>query len=162
MSGRETIVRYLQDAEAAERNFEDVLDSFSQEGDQPELQSAFAKMSRTAKTQHQRLAARIEALGGSRSVAKSALAHSLSLAPKLAQSGETASQKSTQNLMMVVAAAAAESAMYQALAAAAAAAEDSTTEHLARELQDEERQDYRTAALLLRQSAVQAFERYMN
>ena len=162
MYGQETIVRYLQDAEAAERTFEDTLAALSKEGDQPEVQNALARMSQIAKTQHERLEARIEALGASRSGLKSGLAHALAFAPKVAQLGETAGQKSTQNLMIVIAAAAAESAMYEALAAAAAAAGDSVTEQLARQLQNEEGQDYLQAALLVRQSAVEAFEQAMN
>ncbi|MGB6944755.1 MAG: hypothetical protein WBE37_20325, partial [Bryobacteraceae bacterium] len=51
---------------------------------------------------------------------------------------------------------------YEALAAAAAAAGDPATETLARQLQDEERQDYQRAQTLLRQSAVETFQRAMN
>jgi ferritin-like metal-binding protein YciE len=162
MYGQDTIVRYLQDAEAAERAFEDALGSFSKTGDQPEVQNALANMSRKARTQHERLEARLQALSAGRSTAKSALAHALGFAPMLAQLGQTAAEKNTQHLMIVIAAAAAESAMYEALASAAEAAGDPTTMQVARQLQDEERQDYEQAALLLRQSAVDAFERAMN
>jgi len=160
--GQETIVRYLQDAEAAERTFEDALAALSETGDQPEVQTALAAMSQKARTQYERLGARLDTLGASRSTTKSALAHVLGFVPRLAQLGETEQQKSTQNLMITIAAAAAESAMYEALASAAAAAGDPATEQLARQLQDEERLDYQQAATLLRQSAVQAFERAMN
>lgn len=156
MYGQETIVRYLQDAEAAERTCEDTLASLSKTGNQPEVQSALAGMSHKARTQHERLQARIESLGGSRSTVKSALAHALGFAPKLAQLDDT------QNLLLTIAAAAAETAMYEALATAAAAAGDASTEQLARELQNEERDDYQQAAELLRQSAVQAFQQAMN
>jgi ferritin-like metal-binding protein YciE len=162
MYGQETLVRYLQDAEAAERNFEDALDSISKAGEQTEVQSAFARMSAVARTQHARLEARIDALGGTRSAVKSALAHTLAFAPLLGQAGQLPGEKNTQHLILVIAAAAAESAMYEALATAAAAAGDSTTEQLARELQGEERQDYEQAAVLLRQSALEAFHRATN
>jgi ferritin-like metal-binding protein YciE len=162
MYGQETIVRYLQDAEAAERTFEDALAALSKTGDQPEVQSALAAMSQKARTQHERLEARIEALGASRSTVKSALAHALGFAPRLAQMGEAEGQKSTQDLLITIAAAAAESAMYEALATAAAAAGDASTEQLARQLQNEEREDYQQAAALLRQSAVQAFQQAMD
>ena len=162
MYGQETIVRYLQDAEAAERTFEDALASLSKTADQPEVRSALASMSQKARTQRERLQARIEALGGSRSSVKSALAHALAFAPRLAQMGETEGQKSTQDLLITIAAAAAESAMYEALATATAAAGDAYTEQLARQLQNEEREDYQQAAALLRQSAIQAFQQAMN
>lgn len=158
MQGQDTIVRYLQDAEAAERNFEDALASISKTDGQPEVQTALAGMSRNARSQHERLEARIEALGGSRSTVKSAIAHVLGFAPLLGQVGQTSAEKNTQHLILTIAAAAAESAMYEALATAAAAAGDPTTERLARELQGEERQDYRQAAVLLRQSALETFE----
>ena len=161
MYGQETLVRYLQDAEAAERNFEDALESLSKAGDQPAVQSALAGMSKKARTQHERLEARLEALGASRSTVKSALAHALGFAPMLGQVGQLPGEKSTQHLILTIAAAAAESAMYEALATAAAAAGDPTTEQLARQLQGEERQDYEQAADLLRQSALDTFERAM-
>ncbi len=162
MYGQDIIVRYLQDAEAAERTFEDTLASLSKTGDQPEVQSALASMSRKARTQHERLDARIQALGASRSTVKSALAHAVGFAPMLAQLGETPGQKSTQDLLITIAAAAAESAMYEALATAAEAAGDATTEQLARQLQEEEREDYEQAVALLRQSAIHVFQQAMN
>jgi ferritin-like metal-binding protein YciE len=153
MHGQETIVRYLQDAEAAERSFEDALASLSKTSDQPVVQSALTIMSQKAGTQHERLEARIQALSATRSTAKSALAHLLGLAP---MPGE-----STQGLMITVAGAAAGLAMYEALASAATAAGDATTEQLARQLQDEEREDYIQAAALVRQSAIDSFEQAM-
>ncbi len=162
MYGQDIIVRYLQDAEAAERTFEDALASLSKAGDQPEVQSALAGISRNARSRHERLHGRLEALGAGGSSAKSALAHVLAFAPELAQWGETEDQKSTQDLMIVIGAAAAESAMYEALATAAAAAGDPATETLARQLQDEERRDYQQAQALLRRSAVETFQRAMN
>ena len=158
MHGHETIVRYLQDAEAAERNFEDALASFSKIGEQRTVQSALANMSRIARTQHERLRARLKELGAEGSTGKSALAHALSFAPTVAQIGQSSREKNTQHLIIVVAAAAAETAMYEALATAAAAAGDPATERLARELQKEEEGDYRTASGLLQQSALDAFQ----
>jgi hypothetical protein len=111
-------------------------------------------MSQKARTQHERLEARIHALSASRSTAKSALAHLLGLAPMPGQS--------TQGLMITIAGAAAGMAMYQALASAAAAAGDPATDHLARQLQDEKREDYRQAAALVRQSAIDSFEQAMS
>lgn len=159
MHGHETIVRYLQDAEAAEHNFEDALASFSKMGEQTAVQDALANMSRIARTQHERLHARLTELGAEASTAKSALGHALAFAPTIAQIGQSPREKNTQHLIVVIAAAAAETGMYEALATAATAAGDPATERLARQLQEEERQDYRTAARLLRQSALDSFGR---
>ena len=157
MHGQDTIVRYLQDAEAAERNFEDVLASFSKMGDQSSVQNALANMSRIARSQHERLRARLQALGADASTGKSALAHALAFAPTLVQMGQTSGEKNTQHLMITIGAASAEMAMYEALATAAGAAADPITEQLARELQKEELDDYKTAAGLLRDSALDAY-----
>jgi ferritin-like metal-binding protein YciE len=142
---REVIVRYLQDAEAAERNFEDALAGFSKSGDQADVQSLMAMMSNKARMQHQRLEYRLKELGGDRSVGKSILAHMLAFTPISAQAGHTASEKSTQHLMITYAAAAAERGMYESLMAAADTAGDSETARLARELQREESEDFALA-----------------
>lgn len=143
--GKITLVRYLQDAEAAERNFEDALSSFSKTGDQPEVQNLLAMMSRKAKTQHERLERRLTSLGGKISTAKSILAHMLAFTPVSAQLGHTAAEKNTQHLMIVYAAAAAEMGMYESLAAAAKTAGDEETLQLARQLQAEEKEDHTLA-----------------
>ncbi|HEY3742221.1 MAG TPA: DUF892 family protein [Bryobacteraceae bacterium] len=146
------VLRYLQDTEAAERNFEDALASFSKAGDQSEVQSLMSMMSRKARTQHERLEARIKSLGGTTSTAKSLLAHLLAFTPVTAQLGHSESEKSSQHLMITYAAASAEMGMYEALASAAAASNDSTTEQLARTLQSEEKDDHRLAWQALPQS----------
>lgn len=139
------LLAYLEDVEAAERNFEDALASFSKTGDQPEVQSMLSMMSAKAKTQHERLEKRLRDLGGSPSTAKSILAHLLAFTPVSAQLGHSPSEKSTQHLMITYAAAAAEMAMYESLATAAEAAGDRETVRLARELQSEEKEDHTLA-----------------
>lgn len=139
------LVAYLEDVEAAERNFEDALASFSKTGEQSEVQSLMAMMSGKAKTQHERLEARLKQLGASRSTAKSMLAHVLAFTPLTAQAGHSAAEKSTQHLMITYAAAAAEMAMYESLASAAEAEGDAETLQLARELQAEEKEDHTLA-----------------
>ena len=158
MESRELIIRYLEDAEAAERNFEDALMGFGHAGEQNEVKRLFEFASERAKTQHQRLEARLRALGGEPSKAKSLLAHLLAFTPMLAQIGHEGAEKNTQHLMLCIAAASAEMAMYESLATVAGAAGDTETERLARELQAEERDDYEKSWNLLRESAVAAFQ----
>src|SRR5581483_8339844 len=102
MHGQDVLLRYLEDAEAAERNFEDVLSSFSKRADQQGPKTAWTKMSYNARTQRERLEERIRALGGSPSIAKSALAHTLGFAPVMAQVGQDPAEKTTQELMMTI------------------------------------------------------------
>jgi ferritin-like metal-binding protein YciE len=149
------IIRYLQDAEAAERNFEDALATFGNTGDQPEVRSLLCMMSAKAKTQYERLELRLKELGASRSVAKSILAHMLAFTPVSAQLGHLPSEKNTQHLMITFAAAAAEMAMYEALAATAEVAGDQETANLARQLQSEEKEDHTLAWRHLGESARQ-------
>lgn len=158
MTSQELLLTYLQDAEAAERNFEDALATFSRTGEQNEVKRLFEMASRRAKTQHERLEARLRALGGQPSAVKSMLAHFLTFSPATAQIGHEGVEKNTQNLIMCIAAASAEMAMYESLATVAAAAGDTETEQLARELQAEEKDDYGKSWALLPASARSAFE----
>src|ERR1700761_959817 len=158
MDGKEGIIRYLKDAEAAERNFEDTLMTFSNTGEQNAVKSLFEAASRKAKTQHERLETRLRELGGSPSTAKSLLAHVLAMSPTLAQLGHEGAEKNTQHLIACIGAASAEMAMYRSLASVAAAAGDTTTESLARQLQKEEKDDYDQSWALLRSSAVASFQ----
>lgn len=138
-SSREAILHHLQDAIAAERNFETQLKSFSRDSEQPMVRNMFAEHALQTRYQQERLTARLEALGGSASAMKSFLAHVFNLTPRSAQFGREAEQKSSQNLIVAFGIENSEIAMYEELAVAAAFAEDVTTERLARIIQEEER-----------------------
>jgi ferritin-like metal-binding protein YciE len=159
MTSREVIATYVQDAEAAERNFEDALATFGKTGDQGRVMTFFQWASAKAKTQHERLEARLHELGDKPSTAKSLLAHMLAFSTTAAQIGHEPAEKNTQHLIICVGAAAAEMAMYESLATVAAAGGDTVTEQLARELQAEEKDDYEKAWALLRPSAEDAFKK---
>jgi ferritin-like metal-binding protein YciE len=159
MTSQELILNYIQDAEAAERNFEDTLATFGKTGEQGAVKSFFQWASAKAKTQHERLEVRLRELGGSRSSAKSMLAHALAFSTTLAQSGQEPVEKNTQHLIMCVGAAAAEMAMYESLAIVAGAASDSVTEELAKQLKAEEKEDFEKAWALLVPSAQDSFEK---
>src|SRR3954451_14908969 len=134
----EVVKRYLEDAIAAERSFETQLEGFSKEGDDTVVQSLFRQHATETRRQYELLTARLEALGGSPSTAKSLLAHIFGLSPKTAQIGHEKEERTTQNLMMAYAVENSEMAMYEALATVADAAGDAQTAALAREIQQEE------------------------
>jgi len=157
MTSQDVIVTYIQDAEAAERNFEDTLAAFAKTGEQTSVKSFFERASVRAKTQHQRLETRLRELGGSPSTAKSILAHMLAFSATAAQIGQNPDEKNTQHLIMCVGAAAAEMAMYESLATVAGTAGDAVTERLAKELQAEEKDDFDKAWALLAPSAEDSF-----
>ncbi len=135
----DVIKRYLEDAIAAERSFESQLQGFAKEGDDQTVKAAFEKHAIETRHQHERLTARLEALGGSPSAAKSFLAHVFGLSPKTAQIGHEKQERVTQNLMMAFAVENSELAMYEAMATVAEAANDGVTAKLAREIQTEEK-----------------------
>lgn len=161
MTSQEIITTYIQDAEAAERNFEDALATFGRTGEQGAVMSFFQWASAKAKTQHERLEARLRDLGSSPSTAKSILAHILAFSTTTAQIGQQPAEKNTQHLIMCIGAAAAEMAMYESLATVAATAGDAITERLARELQAEEKDDFDKAWALLAPTARDSFQTTM-
>jgi ferritin-like metal-binding protein YciE len=137
---KESILRrYLQDAIAAERNFETQLNTMSGEGSNAAARTLFAQHAEETRSQYQRLEARLDALGGSPSGFKTILAHLFNMLPKSAQMGHDDSEIATQNLIIGYAVENSEIAMYEALASLAAAAGDLQTEQLAREIQEQER-----------------------
>ena len=136
----DVIKAYLQDAIAAERNFETQLRQFAREGENEIVQRMFLQHADETRLQHERLTARLKDIGGSPSTMKSILAHMFGMAPKMGQVFHDESERVVQNLMMAYAVENAEIAMYEALATVAAAAGDAETEALARSIQVQERQ----------------------
>jgi ferritin-like metal-binding protein YciE len=156
-SSREVIKRYIEDAIAAERNFETQLKAFSKEGEQAAVQQLFAQHAVETRHQHERLTARLEALGGSPSVLKSFLAHIFNFAPKTAQMGHDPAEKNSQDLIIAFAIESSEIAMYEELAVVAGFAGDTETERLAREIQEEEREAAKKVWDLIDSSCRQSF-----
>ena len=155
----DVIKRYLQDAIAAEKSFETQLQGFSKEGDHGEVKAAFHQHAVETRRQYERLTARLEALGGTTSTAKSILAHLFNLSPKAAQIGHEKEERTTQNLIMAFAVENSELAMYQALISVAEAAGDTDTAALAREIQAEEKRMADKVWSLLTPASLEAFRR---
>jgi ferritin-like metal-binding protein YciE len=153
------IKRYLEDAIAAEKSFETQLQGFSQEGDDAAAKGLFHQHALETKRQYERLTQRLEALGGSTSMAKSIMAHVFNLTPKAAQLGHEKEERTTQNLMMAFAVENSEMAMYEALITVAEAAGDTETSSLAREIQAEEKATADKVWQLLSPAALDAYRR---
>lgn len=151
--------RYLEDAIAAERNFETQLREMAKEGDNLAAKLAFAQHAEETHSQYQRLTKRLEELGGSPSGFKMVIAHLFHFAPKTAQLGHDQSEKATQNLIIGFSVENAEIAMYEALASVAAAAGDLQTERLAREIQEEERRAANTIWHLITPCAQESYNK---
>ena len=133
------IKRYIEDAIAAERSFESRLRAFAEEGDDAEVQSAFLTHAQETRLQHERLAARLQALGGAAtSAVKTFLDQLFSFKPKTPQAEHSQDERLLQKLVLAFALEKSECALYEALATVAAAAGDAATEELARDIQAQE------------------------
>ena len=132
------IRRYLEDAIAAEKTFEDQLRGFAKEGSSEQVHRVFLQHADETHDQCERLTRRLDELGGSPSEAKSFLAHLFGVAPKIAQVGHDTVDRVTQNLMIAYAVENSEIAMYESLIAVAQAAGDDETALLARDIQQQE------------------------
>jgi ferritin-like metal-binding protein YciE len=139
-AAQEVIVRYLEDAIAAEKSFETQLIGFSEEVENPTVHAMFRQHAEETKQQYTMLTQRLEELGGSTSTFKSFLAHVFNFAPKIAQIGHDRYERRTQDLMMAYAVENAEVAMYESLAQVAQLAGDTRTYELARQIQQQEKQ----------------------
>ncbi|HEV2618940.1 MAG TPA: DUF892 family protein [Acidobacteriaceae bacterium] len=137
---QKVLVRYLEDAIAAEKSFETQLIGFSKEVEDSTVSALFREHAEETKEQYGLLTQRLEELGGSTSTIKSFLAHLFNSAPKVAQIGHDTYERETQDLMMAYAVENAEVAMYESLAQAAQLAGDTVTEQLARRIQEQEKQ----------------------
>jgi ferritin-like metal-binding protein YciE len=138
-TAQQVLREYLQNAIAAEEAFGKRLREFASDGDDQDVQLAFAEHADESSVTTDRLKARLAELGGSPSGGKSSLAVFLELAPSVAQAGHTAEERLVQNLITAYCVEAGECAMYEALAVTAHAAGDTVTESVAREAQAEER-----------------------
>ena len=131
----------------------------AKEGDYSPAHEVFSQHADETRSQHERLTARIEALGGSPSGLKTIAAHIFNFSPKAAQLGHDSAEKSSQNLIIAFTVENSEVAMYEALATVAAAAGDIQTEHLAREIQEEERRASHRIWHLIAPSSRGAFDK---
>jgi ferritin-like metal-binding protein YciE len=129
---------YLEDAIAAEKGFEAELREFAGEGDDEDVQAAFAAHANQTRHQQERLAERLQQLGPRISTSAHTLAHALERAPQVPQAGHIQEERTVQHLIAAFGGEMSECAFYEALATIAAAAADADTESLAREIQAEE------------------------
>jgi ferritin-like metal-binding protein YciE len=136
LNSSDLIREYAENALAAEKAFEERLRAFANEGDDDEVQLAFAQQANDTRLQIGRLQAHLAAPPRS-SDAKSAVAAFLDAAPTLAQAGDAVEERLVQNLIAAYCVTAGQCALYEALANVAEAVGDSATGALAREIQAE-------------------------
>jgi ferritin-like metal-binding protein YciE len=137
-TSRERLIRYLQDAHAAETGVEDALEGFIAECNDPDIQELFKDHLLLTVSQKRRLEDRIRLLGSSPSTGKGFLNSLMAKASEFIQGAHDEYDRNTQNLMKAYATEHLERAMYEALYAYATAVGDTDTARLAREIQLEE------------------------
>ena len=128
-SSGDVVKRYLEDAIAAEKSFERQLLEFAKDSDYGPAKAAFQQHALEIRHQHERLLARLEALGGSSSGGKSLLAHVFGNSPKTY----------ADHLFTAFGVDSGAVAMYESLAMMAEAAGDTETVSLARAIQAEKK-----------------------
>ncbi|MBV9611071.1 MAG: DUF892 family protein [Acidobacteriaceae bacterium] len=141
MDDSEHIRRYLQDAIAAAASSEKWLREVSQEGDDDEVRSLFALHATEAQRQREQLSARVAQLGGASSGGQDLLALLFATLPNTAQRAHRQEERTAHNLCVAFSVAHAACAIYQALASVAHAAANDLTEDLARQFEQQERQN---------------------
>jgi ferritin-like metal-binding protein YciE len=136
---RDRLLRYVQDAHAAEIGITDVLEGFIKEVNNTQARTAFEAHLMTTKDQALRLERRLRALGGEPSGGKSFLNSLMGKVGDLLQGAHDEYDKTTQNLIKAYATEHLEIGMYAALAAYATAYGDQETAQIAEQIMIEEK-----------------------
>lgn len=137
---KEKIIRYLQDAHAAEQGGIQALQSLAAEATDPNLKAAVSEHLQVTQSQSQRLEARIQALGGKPSGGKSIMDSLAAIGSHFANIFHDKEDKQTQDVIKAAALEEFEVATYTALRAYASAVGDAETAQLAETIIGEERQ----------------------
>ena len=131
-TNQERTIRYLSDAHAAEGGFEELLDGYRSDGNNPDLQDLYNSWL-TRKGDHKReLERRLRELGATPSGAKGFINAFLAKAGDWMNLGHDESDRRVQNLIKTYSTAHLERGMYESLAEFAMSTGDSATEAIAK------------------------------
>jgi ferritin-like metal-binding protein YciE len=137
---RERLIRYIQDAHAAEVGIAETLESAIDRLDNQELRSAFQQHLIETRSQADRLEARLRDLGSETHDAKGFFNTMMSKVSELMNAAHDDYDKATQTAIKAFAIEHLEIGMYSSLAAFAEQCGDSATANLARQIRSEEEQ----------------------
>ncbi len=137
-TSRERLIRYLQDAHAAETGIADALEGFASDCDDPDIQDIYKDHLLLTISQARRLEDRLRLLDAAPSSTKGFLNSIMAKASEFVQPARDDYDRNTQNLIKAYATEHLEMAMYASLYAFATAVGDTDTANLAREIQQEE------------------------
>lgn len=137
---RERIVRYLQDAHAAEVGIEKMLEGFLNDTNDQSIRAVFQDHIVMTRSQATRLETRLRALGDTPSSGKGFFNSMMAKVSELMHGAHDEYDSVTQNLIKAYATEHLERGMYESLYSYATAVGDNETATLAREIQAEEEQ----------------------
>jgi ferritin-like metal-binding protein YciE len=138
-NAQERLLRYLQDAHAAETGIAQMLEGFVNEADvNDSVRFLFQEHLAVTRTQAARIEQRLRELGGEPSGAKGFFNSLLSRVGEIMQAGHDDYDRTTQNLVKAYATEHLEQGMYSSLIAYAEACGDEKTAMLAEEIMAEE------------------------
>lgn len=135
---RERIVRYLQDAHAAEVGIKKALEGFVDDTDDPNIKAIFQDHIMMTQSQADRLEARLRAFNESPSGGKGFFNSLMAKMGELMHGAHDEFDKNTQNLIKAYATEHLERGMYESLISYAQGVGDTATAELARQIQMEE------------------------
>lgn len=150
----ERLIRYLQDAHAAEVGIKKMLEGFIDDADEPEMQAAFREHIQMTDTQAARIEQRLRDLGEEPSGGKGFFNGLMAKVSELMHGAHDDYDKATQNLIKAYATEHLEVGMYESLAAYSEAIGDQTTAELAREIQQQEEQTAQRLFPMIQRCAV--------
>jgi ferritin-like metal-binding protein YciE len=137
-NAKERIIRYLQEAHAAEKGIDQALQGFIDETDDPTIKALFEDHLLLTRSQARRLEDRLKMLNADVSGPKSFITQLMARGSELLHTGYDEYDRNTQNLIKAYATEHLERGMYEALYTYATAVGDTDTARLAREIQMEE------------------------
>jgi ferritin-like metal-binding protein YciE len=137
-NAKERIIRYLQDAHAAETGIEQALESFAKDTQDPTIRALFEDHLLMTKSQARRLEDRLNLLNAAPSTTKGFMNSLMAKMSEVLHGAHDQYDKDTQNLIKAYATEHLERGMYEALYSYATAVGDTDTARLAREIQMEE------------------------
>ncbi|MEZ0326793.1 MAG: ferritin-like domain-containing protein [Fimbriimonas sp.] len=137
-TSKERLIRYLQDAHAAETGIQDTLEGFISDCNDPDILELYKDHLVQTISQARRLEDRLRMLDATPSTGKGFLNSMMAKASEFLQAAHDDYDRNTQNLIKAYATEHLERAMYESLYAFATAIGDTDTARLAREIQLEE------------------------
>ena len=155
---RERLIRYIQDAHAAEVGIAEMLEGFLDDTDNQTVRSLFQEHIAATKMQATRLEQRLNAMGEKVSGSKGFFNSLMAKVSEIMHGAHDEYDKNTQNVIKAYATEHLERGMYTSLIAYAQACGDQETAALAREILQEEEQTAQRLFPMIEQCAQSTFQ----